>query len=129
MKWRRAYYASIIADLHKPFYSPSRHYSYLKRKDASQMYLLKSKLPVLTDEDQRQYDRLLRQLETTVSILNNEKSSPRDKVRAIQHVLAAVELVRPDIQAIWREQFIELLAIYREMARKYLKQSITKETP
>lgn len=86
------------------------------------MYLRKSKLPTMTDEDRGHYDRLLRRLRATINLHDDKASSPRDRMRSISYLLAAVELVRPDIQAMWRKEFVELLALYRAMAGKYLEQ-------
>jgi hypothetical protein len=91
-------------------------------KSKPTLHLLNAKVPVLTDEDQRQYEILRRQLQKVDAVLHNEQSSPREKVRAIQHALAAVELVRPDLQVMWRVEFKELISTYRELAKRYWKQ-------
>jgi len=49
-------------------------FSMPESENKKELYLLKSKLPDLTDEDRQQYDRLQRSLQATFSILNNETS-------------------------------------------------------
>ena len=88
------------------------------------IYLRTAKLPALTEEDRRPYDMVLRQLRATIDILDNKNSSPRDRMRPISRLLASVELVHPDIQALWRKEFIELLDAFREMRKKYGAQNV-----
>ena len=128
-KSRREFYERALADLRNPCISESVNYPRRPIKDASIMqrvYLRTAKLPAMADEDRQNYARLLRFLRATITRLDDKTSLPRDRMRSISHLLAAVELVRPDIQALWRKEFVALLAIYRQMARRYVKQ--IKET-
>jgi hypothetical protein len=87
-------------------------------------YLRKGKLPVMTAEERGAYKCMLKRYRATILALsdrhNLHKWPTELKLRHLQYFLASLELVRPDIQ--WRDEFIQLIGLYRAMATKYQKE-------